>query len=212
MSKTITAVDILKMLSILLLLALPPWFMLIKYIKHRVSKSIRLVMFVVYITATVFTQNILPFIVVILSLYFIRITKDNDEMIYYLRPLNDKRFSIILNGFVFKFVVTLVNLWFAFLLTSFGVKLQEQEIGKILINSGWFKLILLSFMTVIIAPILEEFVFRHILYRGFAKKIGKVLSSVLTSILFTLLHFNLAGSISFFAVGVYNCYLYEKYG
>jgi membrane protease YdiL (CAAX protease family) len=212
MNKGASYVDILKLVSVVVLIALPPWMVMRKYIKHRVNGVVRFIVFIIYIAATVFTQNFIPFIAVLISIYFIKRTRDRDEEIYYLRPLGDKKLGVVLNSLIFKFIITIINLWFAFFLTSYGVKLQEQEVSKMFLNAGWLKIIILSIMTVIIAPVLEEFVFRHILYRNFAKKIGKIASGALTSGLFTLLHFNLAGSISFFGVGIYNCYLYEKYG
>jgi membrane protease YdiL (CAAX protease family) len=57
-----------------------------------------------------------------------------------------------------------------------------------------------------------EFVFRNYLYRIIKKRTGQVLSAIITSTLFAILHFNLAGIVSFFGLGIYNCYLYEKYG
>jgi membrane protease YdiL (CAAX protease family) len=79
-------------------------------------------------------------------------------------------------------------------------------------KGNWVTIIILSAMTVITAPVLEEFIFRHIIYRGFSGKTGKIAAALISTILFTLLHYNLTGAVSFFAVGAYNCYLYEKYG
>jgi uncharacterized protein len=212
MFKDIALWEFLKMLSILAILALPPWIVLNRYIKHYIKKPARSIIFIFYIIATIFTQTLMPFIAAALSLYFMRRARSKSEINYYLRPLEDKKLGLLINSLVFKVIITLINLWFAYFLLSKGIKVEEQEIAKMLRDSGWVNVIILSVMTVIIAPILEEFIFRHILYRNLSKKMGKVASCILTSILFTLPHYNLVGSISFFGVGVYNCYLYDKYG
>lgn len=212
MGKSFTYLDILKTVSIVLLLALPPWFALRKYIRDRLNRWVLILIFIAYIGATIFTQNVIPFIVVIITLYMAKNIRSDEETLYYLRPLDNKRLEVVLYALVFKFIITILNIFYVFILMGFGIKVESQDIFKMFLQAGWVKIILLSVMTVIMAPVLEEFIFRHILYRGFAKKIGSILSAVLTSFLFALLHYNIAGAISFFGVGLYNCYLYEKYG
>jgi membrane protease YdiL (CAAX protease family) len=94
----------------------------------------------------------------------------------------------------------------------FHIELESQEIMDMFLKGSWLAIIALTVLTVVIAPVLEEFIFRHILYGGISKKIGKIAAAIISSLLFTLLHYNLAGVVAFFAVGIYNCYLYEKYG
>ncbi|HBM80788.1 MAG TPA: hypothetical protein DD426_08125, partial [Clostridiaceae bacterium] len=73
--------------------------------------------------------------------------------------------------------------------------------------------ILYFIMIVFCAPIVEEFVFRYWLYDSVLKRwTGRIISAVITSILFMAAHYNLQGSIAFFLIGMINCYLYEKYG
>lgn len=205
-------IEILKFLSVLIFLVIPPWFALRKHIRPRLNRFALILLFLVYIAATLFTENLMPFLAVMLTLYFIRRTRYEGDETYYLRPLRNKKLEVILYSIGFKFFATIVNGIFVLLLQGLKVELQSQEIMKMFLNASWFKIIILSTMTVIIAPILEEFIFRHILYRGFSKKIGKIASAVLTSSIFALIHYNIAGSISFFMLGIYNCYLYEEYG
>lgn len=205
-------IDILKFLSVLIFLVIPPWFALRKYIRPRLNRFALVIIFILYVAATLFTENLMPFIAVLLTLYFIKRTRYEGAESYYLRPLRNKKLEVILYAIGFKFFATLVNGIYILLLQGLKVELESQEITKLFADAAWFKIIILSAMTVIIAPILEEFIFRHILYRGFAKKIGKVFAVILTSTIFALIHYNIAGSISFFMLGIYNCYLYEEYG
>lgn len=208
---SLSPLEIFKIISIVMLLALPPWLNLTKYIKSRINRFLFVILFIIYIIATLFTQNILPFIVVIITLIFINKTQD-DRIVYFLRPLGENRSKVILYSFMFKVVISIIDAIFVSALTAMGLKLQGQEISNVFLKSSGFSMFLLLIMMVIIAPILEEFVFRHILYRGLGAKIGKISAAIITSLLFMLLHFNIAGSIAFFGVGLYNCYLYDKYG
>lgn len=218
MGKNTSYVDILKTISVLVLLALPPWIVLRKYLKERINKSrgltelFLIIIFAVYISGTIFTENLFPFIVVLIIFFFVFKYRGDSEEIYYLRPLGNKKTEVFLYSVIFKFGITFINLIFILLLMGAGFKLEGQEVAKMFFDAGWLKIILLSLMTVVIAPILEEFIFRHTLYRNLSKKFGRVLAAILTSALFAMLHYNVAGTISFFGVGLYNCYLYEKYG
>ena len=218
MWKNISYMDAFKTVSVLLLLALPPWVVLRGYLKSSINKSkaltqlLLVLIFAVYIGGTLFTENLLPFIAVLFIFYFIFKYRDESEQIYYLRPLGNKKAEVFIYSVIFKFAITFLNLIFVLFLMGAGFKLEGQDVSKMFFNAGWLKIIILSIMTVVIAPVLEEFIFRHTLYRNLSKKFGRIAAALLTSILFAALHFNLAGTISFFGVGLYNCYLYEKYG
>ncbi|KRQ86136.1 CAAX amino terminal protease self- immunity [Caloramator mitchellensis] len=203
--------EIIKMLSILILLALPPFLALIRYSNlFKKKKYMWFLIFIPYVVATLFTQNLLPFIAVILTLYFIK--KQNDEeLMFHFRSLKGWTAEIIGIAVLFKFAITILSVIYVFLLTKLGFTVESQEVIGMFLKASWIQVIFLSITTVIFAPIVEEFIFRHMLYRGVKKK-NKAFAVIFTSLLFTLLHYNLAGSLSFFAVGILNCYLYDKFG
>ncbi|QCX33071.1 CPBP family intramembrane metalloprotease [Caloramator sp. E03] len=204
--------EIFKDVSVVFFIAIPPWLALRKYLKNYLNRAFLTIFFITYIIATLLTQNVFPFILVVLCFYFAIKMKDNFEVLYYLRPIKEKKTEIILYCLFFRFIIYIINVFYASLLEYVGIKVKAQDIYEIFLNAGWIKVIFLFAMTVVFAPIVEEFTFRHILYRGLSKKIGKQLSAALTSFLFALIHYNLAGFVSFFGIGIYNCYLYEKYG
>jgi uncharacterized protein len=208
----VSIADILQTMLILIFIAVPPWLTLIKYFKHKINKIIMILFFICYIITTYFTQNIFAFIIVITIIFIIYHYKSNEEEIYYLRALKDKKNRVLGLTIGFKIFITIINAWFATFLSGFGVKLEQQDFLKVFMVSSWAKIILLSIMAVIIAPVLEEFVFRHTLYRQLSKRVGKIWACLITSGLFALLHFNALGTISFFGVGIFSCYLYDKYG
>ena len=206
--------EIAQTFLVLICISIPPWLSLKKYFINRINRFVMFIMFLIYIAAIIFTQsqNILPFIAVLISIYLLYRTRNNEEEIYFLRPLKDKKFEVLLQSITFKVIISIINMWFVFFMMGFGIKLQQQEISKMFMDSSWTKIIMLSLLTVVTAPILEEFIFRHTLYRQLSKKTGKIAACLITSGLFALLHFNFLGTISFFGVGIFNCYLYDKYG
>jgi membrane protease YdiL (CAAX protease family) len=213
MGKNLTYIDILKLLSVLALLALPPWFVFRQYVKDRINRYLLILMFIIYIGITLFTEQLMPFILVIFIFIFIGRFREDSEVTHYFRPLKKKKLEVVLYSIVFMFLSKLVSTVFVLIINQvFHVELQSQEIMNMFLKGSWFAIISLTVLTVVIAPVLEEFVFRHLIFRGISKKIGKLGAAIISSLLFTLLHYNLAGVIAFFAVGMYNCYLYEKYG
>lgn len=204
--------EYLKTAMIVSIIGIPTWFSMRKYAFRNLNKPVAFVLFVIYLTSTVLTQNFIPFIAVVITLVSMSRTNGENVDLYNFRSIKGYKTKIVLNALLFNIVVRYINVIFVNLIQLLGIKPEPQEVIKVFSNSNWTMVIILTFITVIFAPVVEEYVFRHILYKGFAKKIGKISSSILTSALFTLVHFNIAGSVSFFAVGIYNCYLYEKYG
>ena len=83
----------------------------------------------------------------------------------------------------------LLMLWLAALTASDDWRAALRELGFhfFLTLSGW-RLIWLTFSIVIIAPLLEELVFRRIIFGWLLKFIGATAAVLLTSLLFGLLH------------------------
>lgn len=213
MGENLKFIDIIKSLSVLALLALPPWFVFRKYLRGKINPFLQKIIFIFYIVITFFTEQLIPFILVLLIFIFMRRYREEDEVTYYFRPIKGKKLEIILSSIVFMFISKFVSTIFVVLIKFvFNIELESQEILNMFMKGSWLSIIVLSVLTVIIAPILEEFIFRHIIYGGISKRKGKIPAAIISSLLFTLLHYNLAGVLAFFAVGMYNCYLYEKYG
>jgi membrane protease YdiL (CAAX protease family) len=63
------------------------------------------------------------------------------------------------------------------------------------------------FSIVVLAPIIEEFYFRGILLKYFEKTKCKFFILIATSLIFTLIHFNIPSSPTLFALGIFLAYL-----
>jgi len=79
---------------------------------------------------------------------------------------------------------------------------------------GILNYILLFTTTCITAPIVEEFTFRVLIYDNwFYKYFNKrVTAALISSIIFSISHFNLDASIYTFIVGIILCFIYDIYG
>lgn len=104
---------------------------------------------------------------------------------------------------------------FLLIFGTFGMNVEDFHRGGFFyeIQSGWgtwdgWKLLLSFFTTVFVAPILEELMFRGLLYTTIRKEISLWLSILITSFVFMLAHdFNAYGA---FLISVFLCLLVEK--
>lgn len=204
-------VDILKEVSIILILAVPPWIIFRKYLKEKVNQIVLFLLFIIYILSTLFTQNLLPFLLVFIILIKEN-KKRNNEYSNLNKPLGKNKFEVLLYSLSFRFIITIITIAVGIVMQELGYKLEAQQITNMFLEAGAFQTIWLSLIAIVFAPVLEEYVFRHIIYRGLSKKVSKFMAAVLSSALFMLLHFNLISSLATFTLGLINCRFYDKYG
>ncbi len=103
-------------------------------------------------------------------------------------------------------VVTVFSWNFEFIL---GLRKTEIELLKSM-DIKTFGLYYL--MAVTIAPILEETLFRGLLYVPLLRKTGRPIALILTSIIWTEQHFHLLPGIRIFIVGIILAWLYDRRG
>lgn len=77
------------------------------------------------------------------------------------------------------------------LLTSVGLPIEGQDLVGMFKNaeSGWI-VVLLVFMAVVIAPVVEELIFRAGIYRFLQARVSQILALLLPSLFFAMLHVN----------------------
>lgn len=80
---------------------------------------------------------------------------------------------------------------------------KEKSIGYILY---------LMFTAAFFAPMFEEFVFRGLIYQGLKKNVGIIRAVLISSALFSLLHFNAAQFLPVMGLGVLLCFIFEYTG
>lgn len=164
----------IKLFLILAILGIPPWFEFRKHVSFNKKEFMLAPLFALYAIGTYYTQNIVPFIITVATLYMVYTQRADDEEIHYLRPLGKNLGRVFLSTVCFKIVITFINSIYIKIFLNYGVKLSQQEVTKVLFNEGWLQLLILLPVIVIVAPVLEEYIFRHILYRKLSLKTGKL--------------------------------------
>ncbi len=217
--------DLIKYIGeflIIAIVALPPFLYLYKYTLDNIDNLfVKIAIYAVYWAGTLLLSNVMPALAVLFILRDSQRRADRGIEEGSMRFFaGDKwRFSwpsfakAAICGIFIKYAVTVVNYLFILVLQKYGVALKNQEVINEFLKSSVVSSILYFIMIVFCAPIVEEFVFRYWLYDSVLKRwTGRIISAVITSILFMAAHYNLQGSIAFFLIGMINCYLYEKYG
>ena len=108
-------------------------------------------------------------------------------------------------------VLTVVNMLSIYVLDlNLLINLQDTDL-QILKSMGAKEFMLSSFLTIIIAPITEEAIFRGLLYSPLYRKVGKKLAIVLTAFLWSHVHFlPLLPSIGLFIIGLILALLFAR--
>jgi len=88
-----------------------------------------------------------------------------------------------------------------------------QELVTLFQSGGdWLAIILLVFMAIVVAPIVEEIIFRGCIYRFLKSQTTLLGAQIISGTLFALLHGNLLSFIPLVMVGVLLARVYEKTG
>ncbi|MFS4418818.1 lysostaphin resistance A-like protein [Maribacter sp. 2307ULW6-5] len=64
-------------------------------------------------------------------------------------------------------------------------------------------------ISILLAPILEEYIYRYVIFEKLSEEFSLVLSILITSFLFSLMHSDLNGFLGYFFVSVVLTYLYS---
>lgn len=118
---------------------------------------------------------------------------------------------------ILKVVCTQIFLSFGLANVSIGIlAIANQNKALELLNDSWgnptniIDLILWIITLVILAPILEEIVFRRVLFKRLNMRFSFIFSSIVSSLIFGLGHETL-GMLGAIAFGIACCVLYKKY-
>jgi membrane protease YdiL (CAAX protease family) len=201
-----------KDIMVFLLLIMPPLLIYIRFWRERDrSRVLIIAISIIYIIAAIFTQNLMPFILVLLN---IALMKGREEFEEY--GFGFKGFSLAkgIKYSVFSYFITiLVAIVSLSLMTNFGIQQEEQEVVKWMTDLPIEMFWIAVPVAVVFAPVVEEFVFRWFFFeRLFKKRIGLAAGAVLSSLIFAFIHFNVQAFPMILWIGLYNCYLIEKKG
>jgi len=91
------------------------------------------------------------------------------------------------------------------------IEFPVQDIVNKLKNEHFENKVLIIISVLFIAPLTEEIVFRKFLYRSIKKYLGAGISAMVSSLLFSLVHFSISSFMVLFLLGLFFCYYYEKH-
>ena len=86
----------------------------------------------------------------------------------------------------------------------------SKALQKMLMESEWSVFLIIAFAAVIVAPIVEEIVFRAVLFNFFSRRVGVVAGVIVTSLIFSVFHLNVVAFLVLFLLGIALQVLYIK--
>jgi len=200
-----------------LLLNVPIFISLYRYVFRDLNPLIKVAASASYWLLAFSIDELAPFIGVLILLYKVH-GKTEDEI--QLRDINiwTIRYPDILpiagTTLVFKIVINQVNRLYVNVLSNyFEMEAKPQEIIGEFTAGGMYHKILLFILVVVLAPFVEEYIFRYYLYDSLLlPRMPSATAAIISTALFTLLHFNISGIPTFFGLGLYCTFVYEKKG
>lgn len=218
----------LQNFMIFIFLYIPPLvFFIWCSIKRRINKLLIFVITAFYLVLSLYTQNLLPFILVLINIRYIRLTDAGmltdgyrnyaNSGEDYIRYNFDIKSFKLLKGIKYAAatygIIITANIVITIILLAFKLELKEQEIVRELLKGSLNQLLYMLPIMVIFAPIVEEFTFRWLLFeKVFKQRLGIYISAILSSIMFSLVHFNLRSFPILMLIGFINCYFIHKKG
>ncbi|HZK85178.1 MAG TPA: type II CAAX endopeptidase family protein [Desulfosporosinus sp.] len=106
----------------------------------------------------------------------------------------------------------IINISYAIFLYQHGLTPPESDVyTKLLGNVTGYTLIMNLVLAGLLAPIVEETLFRGVIFGSLQAYFGKWTSAVLSAMIFSALHFQAYGFFPRFMLGMALVYLYDKY-
>ena len=111
-------------------------------------------------------------------------------------------------------VKLLISFWPILLITSIVSNYlfrnyPEQKTINLLLSGNTTTKIFIMTSAIIIMPIVEEYVFRKVIYKSMKSHIGIIWSAITTSLIFSLVHFNVKAFGPLFILSIFFCIVYE---
>lgn len=98
-----------------------------------------------------------------------------------------------------------------FLSKIWGISVKPQIAVSLMLKEKNPQIInLLAVEIIILAPLAEEMFFRGFLYRFLRSRFSFIFSAVISSAIFSLLHYNISSFLGIFVLGLCLAYIYEK--
>lgn len=109
-------------------------------------------------------------------------------------------------------IAWVINISYALVLYKYGLTPPSTDVyTKLLGQATWYTLILNLLLAGVLAPLVEETLFRGIIFGGLQAYFGKWTAAVISAAIFSGLHLQVYGLFPRFILGIALVYLYDKY-
>lgn len=203
---------------VIIFIYLIPLFLFIKYSRKYLKNYLISIITIIYIALSVVTINFnfMPLVIVILTLYYLKKDSFLKESDYEKYNFSLKRFDSVegikLAG-ITLLITIIVSLLVQTIFKALNIPMDEQDIIKALREIELWKFMVLAVSGLIVAPIIEEFIFRWFFFEKLLRgRINIVVAGIISSLIFAVGHLSLVGFFSIFVLAMINCYVIEKYG
>lgn len=109
-------------------------------------------------------------------------------------------------------IIWIANIIYMLVIFAMGITPPENALTELLAKPNLLMLLANVLLIAVVAPIIEETLFRGILFAGLRNYFGIWTAIVISAVIFSSLHFELIGFFPRFALGVGLGYLYFKSG
>ena len=181
-------------------------------LKNNLHKSLIITISCLYIFLSVIfskiSYDIFPFLIV---LWNISLISKSEKNVFRFKKFNIfKALKYGICSYIISFSVSFI---YIIGLINLNFKINDQKIINEMLELPMNKFFLMIPIIIILAPVVEEFVFRWVLYDKFLKKyFGKYGSAILSSLIFALVHFNLKSFAVIMTLGIVNCWIITNKG
>lgn len=181
----------------------------IEYKGDEVLRHLAVVMFffLSFIISRYYIENIYCIVLVPLIcftgiIFLIRTEINHDSLIDFIKNKEMQRMVFTL----LKYSIILQGISNLFFLLLFNIKEKIFESDFISLSP------MISIYSVFISPIVEEIVFRKIIFSYIDKKQNFWIAAIISSLLFSSIHGNMIAFFGMFCSGILFCYFYKKIG
>jgi membrane protease YdiL (CAAX protease family) len=210
-------IEVLITFLLIMGLNIPVFFELYKHILKQRPLAVQIIITVAYWAGAFITQTLVAFVAIIfLYMFYYRNAKQEETLrnsdVWHISAISIV--IIIALSIGARALLGAINFIYVVVLDQIlHYDIKAQEIVTYYSQARLWLKGLLSIEIVLIAPIVEEFVFRFFLYgKLLVERMPKFMAALISAGLFTLLHFNVSGVPTFFGLGLLCVLMYEKKG
>lgn len=158
-------------------------------------------------------ESLLTFCVgicIILGIFMLVIRKSQDITTLGFRrfPVKPALLLVLAASILTAVLSTIIPALLAYFIPNYD---PTSDPGHLIDETKWSMWWLMLLSTVIVAPIMEEVLFRGFLFPVFARRFGIIIGSVIVSMMFGLMHLSLAATPLTFIAGLILCYMYVRF-